>query len=54
MKYFILIRNNKIINSGFDYQLPEIMKTYTGIDETKTYKNIHSGGDDEVLYLYTE
>lgn len=54
MKYFILIRDNKIINSGIDYQLPDILKTYTNIDESKTYKNIHSGGNNEILYLYTK
>lgn len=54
MKYFILIRNNKIINAGFDYELDYIRETYHNIDESKTFTNVHTGGQHEVLYLYTE
>lgn len=53
MKYFILIRDNKIINTGLEYELPDILNTYTNIDESKTYINQYLGGNNEILYLYT-
>ena len=54
MKYFILIKNNKIINAGLDYKTPFIKDTYDNINEDKTYINTHIGGEHEILYLYTE
>ena len=69
MKYYILIRNNKIIKAGNDWvkkiehtpegdviytEVGEVYETYQFIDDTKTFANKTIGGENEVLYLYTE
>lgn len=53
MKYYIIVRNNKIINAGLEYELETVLDNYT-IEENKTYRNTALGGEHEVLYIYTE
>lgn len=70
MKYYILVRDNKIIKAGLDYvykieHLPEgdvshsrvgedVYEKYQNIDYDKTFVNKYIGGSNEILYIYTE
>ena len=54
MKYFILVSDNKIINSGLYYKVEDVMSKYDNIDESKTYLNKTINGNNEVLYLFTK
>lgn len=70
MKYYILIRDNKIIKAGLDYvykieHLPdgdvphsrvgeEVYEKYQDIDYEKTHTNKFIGGSNEILYIYTK
>jgi hypothetical protein len=70
MKYYILVRDNKIINAGYDCitkieydvdgqeiihsSVADVRAKYENINEKKTYNNIYIGGNNSVLHLYTE